>query len=470
MASNINPANIDVTYPIAGQDNDTQGFRDNFTNIKNNFTVARGEISDLQSLTTITPTITTVPVGASAYGRPGQFAYDTNQFYVCISNNTWVRADLSTWPGVADTGYGNATVAIYLPVDPTIISFKSNLGNVWANIAYQAGISSAALQAAQITALNSNVAAANVNISSVTANVTSANTAIAGLRANITAANSAIATLQTQVYSNTNVSTYLSGNITTGNITNSGGMTVTGTATVGSLTITGSEGIGGNLAVSGTVKYVGTPTNAIGATGNVTVNVSASSYQTLTTSGNVWLQFSNWAPASATSSVELLVNVANTAHNLVFPSSVFGTTGLVGINANTLTFANTGNYKFKFTSSDSGTTVLLEESNPALRPYNSSSNLITATSGAISLSTNTSIYNPSPANTAGTATLANGVNGQIKVLGSKGSSTWIVTVASAAWGGSKQVNFTAANQSVTLMWSQDLGYWYPISVYGASLS
>jgi hypothetical protein len=112
----------------------------------------------------------------------------------------------------------------------------------------------------------------------------------------------------------------------------------------------------------------------------------------------------------------------------------------------------------------------LEESNPALRPYNSSSNLITATSGAISLSTNTSIYNPSPANTAGTATLANGVNGQIKVLGSKGSSTWIVTVASAAWGGSKQVNFTAANQSVTLMWSQDLGYWYPISVYGASLS
>ena len=34
MASLINPTNIDVTYPIAGQDNDTQGFRDNFNNIK----------------------------------------------------------------------------------------------------------------------------------------------------------------------------------------------------------------------------------------------------------------------------------------------------------------------------------------------------------------------------------------------------------------------------------------------------
>ena len=35
MASNINPANVDGTYPIAGQDNDSQGFRDNFSVIKN---------------------------------------------------------------------------------------------------------------------------------------------------------------------------------------------------------------------------------------------------------------------------------------------------------------------------------------------------------------------------------------------------------------------------------------------------
>ena len=49
MASNINANNIDGTYPIAGQDNDSQGFRDNFTNIKNNFTNAKSEIEDLQS-------------------------------------------------------------------------------------------------------------------------------------------------------------------------------------------------------------------------------------------------------------------------------------------------------------------------------------------------------------------------------------------------------------------------------------
>jgi hypothetical protein len=47
--SSINPNNIDGTYPIAGQDNDSQGFRDNFTNIKNNFTFAYNELVDLQA-------------------------------------------------------------------------------------------------------------------------------------------------------------------------------------------------------------------------------------------------------------------------------------------------------------------------------------------------------------------------------------------------------------------------------------
>ena len=49
MASNINPNNIDTTYPVAGQDNDSQGFRDNFTNIKSNFEFAETEIDDLQA-------------------------------------------------------------------------------------------------------------------------------------------------------------------------------------------------------------------------------------------------------------------------------------------------------------------------------------------------------------------------------------------------------------------------------------
>lgn len=49
MASSINPNNISVTFPVAGQDNDSQGFRDNFNNIKTNITSAKTEIEDLQS-------------------------------------------------------------------------------------------------------------------------------------------------------------------------------------------------------------------------------------------------------------------------------------------------------------------------------------------------------------------------------------------------------------------------------------
>jgi len=49
MSSNINPNNIDGTYPVAGQDNNSQGFRDNFTNTKTNFQFAADEINDLQA-------------------------------------------------------------------------------------------------------------------------------------------------------------------------------------------------------------------------------------------------------------------------------------------------------------------------------------------------------------------------------------------------------------------------------------
>ena len=47
--SNINPNNINGAYPVAGVDNDSQGFRDNFTNIKNNLVFAQAELNDLQS-------------------------------------------------------------------------------------------------------------------------------------------------------------------------------------------------------------------------------------------------------------------------------------------------------------------------------------------------------------------------------------------------------------------------------------
>ena len=49
MSSSIDNTSIDNAFPVAGKDNDSQGFRDNFNSIKTNFAYAKEEIEDLQN-------------------------------------------------------------------------------------------------------------------------------------------------------------------------------------------------------------------------------------------------------------------------------------------------------------------------------------------------------------------------------------------------------------------------------------
>ena len=58
MTSQINPNNIDGTYPVAGVPNNTQGMRDNFTNTRTNFQYASDEITELQSKAVLKAAIT----------------------------------------------------------------------------------------------------------------------------------------------------------------------------------------------------------------------------------------------------------------------------------------------------------------------------------------------------------------------------------------------------------------------------
>lgn len=51
MASQIDFQSIDAAFPVAGKDNDTQGFRDNFSYIKTGLGNAQLEITDLQANT-----------------------------------------------------------------------------------------------------------------------------------------------------------------------------------------------------------------------------------------------------------------------------------------------------------------------------------------------------------------------------------------------------------------------------------
>jgi len=54
MASNITTTNISETFPVAGQDNDSQGFRDNFSQIKTQLGTASTEITAIQTNQAVT--------------------------------------------------------------------------------------------------------------------------------------------------------------------------------------------------------------------------------------------------------------------------------------------------------------------------------------------------------------------------------------------------------------------------------
>ena len=69
MTSQVNPNNIDGTYPVAGQDNDSQGFRDNFTNIRNNLTFAKAEIEDLQNKAVLKSALTNTTLSNDLAGN-----------------------------------------------------------------------------------------------------------------------------------------------------------------------------------------------------------------------------------------------------------------------------------------------------------------------------------------------------------------------------------------------------------------
>jgi hypothetical protein len=70
MTSAINPNDIDGTYPVAGQDNNSQGFRDNFTNTKTNFQYAANEITDLQNKAVLKAALTGTALDNNMAGSP----------------------------------------------------------------------------------------------------------------------------------------------------------------------------------------------------------------------------------------------------------------------------------------------------------------------------------------------------------------------------------------------------------------
>jgi hypothetical protein len=61
MTSAINYSAVNTAYPVAGIDNDSQGFRDNFSAISNALSVAKTELTSLQNNAVIKSTLSGTP-------------------------------------------------------------------------------------------------------------------------------------------------------------------------------------------------------------------------------------------------------------------------------------------------------------------------------------------------------------------------------------------------------------------------
>jgi hypothetical protein len=138
MASNINPYNINGAFPVAGQDNSSQGFRDNFTNIKNNFLFAQNELNDLQGKVLLTGALNGQSLNNDMAGavirRPQLSAWtqslydlgaistsatlDFNQAnFQKITTAGSINLEFANWPtstGTGALGYGSMRVWIVL--------------------------------------------------------------------------------------------------------------------------------------------------------------------------------------------------------------------------------------------------------------------------------------------------------------------------------------------------------------------
>ena len=160
--------------------------------------------------------------------------------------------------------------------------------------------------------------------------------------------------------------------------------------------------------------------------GTVTVDYSAGQYQYISTTGSISLSFSNWPTANSAGSVDLIINITNTAYTLTLPSAVsLGTTGVQGYSSNVITFANTGTYQFRFFTTDGGTTITMFDLNRPLTAYTNAFGYVTGSGGTVTQATNKA-----------TGVTLNKPTGQI-------------TMSNAALAAATVVNFTFTNSAIS---------------------
>jgi len=147
VTSAINYAAINENFPVAGQDNDTQVFRDNFDTIKTNFLEAKSEIEDLQDNTARTDqdadfngNIITNAVLQDVYEKKFDGGTITANLTIDFENGRYqiyrfganVNIDFLNFPDDATTpsGMGKVTLELYGDGTARTLTFVTSGGTV----------------------------------------------------------------------------------------------------------------------------------------------------------------------------------------------------------------------------------------------------------------------------------------------------------------------------------------------------
>jgi hypothetical protein len=225
----------------------------------------------------------------------------------------------------------------------------------------------------------------------------------------------------------------------------------------------------GSVLSNATLEDMAYTRLALGSvSGSQTINYAAAMFQTLTTTGSVSLAFTNFPPAGSAGVVNVQVTISSVAHTLTLPAAVsVNNQGIQGLNTSTnvITFSATGIYEFEFSTSDNGSTITVNESNKRIQPFNNSSEDL-GNGSAANLALTTSYFSTAAAETA---TLAAGVEGQIKIFAMRGDSgDMVITVTNPAWGGAGTITFSAVGQACTLQYIN--AKWFCIGNNGAAFA
>ena len=218
---------------------------------------------------------------------------------------------------------------------------------------------------------------------------------------------------------------------------------------------------------------------ALGAvTGSAAIDYSAGNWYSVTTSGSITLAFSNIPAAGNQAFITVTVTVANIAHTMTLPSAVGNSAsaksivGIQGIVSNVITFKEAGTYEFQFHTDDGGASIFLSE---LTRPRDTLTNPIKLTgsedlaaAGAASLTLTSSFFTTAAAETA---TLAAGVEGQVKVFAMVADGgDMVITIANAGWkaSGTGTVTFDTIGDAATMMYINSK--WFCIGNNGATFA